>query len=31
VEKWQSGGVADLKAGLTAVDKQNNAALKLGQ
>ena len=31
VEKWQSGGVPDLKAGLTAVDKQNNAALKLGQ
>ncbi|WP_328676296.1 ABC transporter substrate-binding protein [Streptomyces sp. NBC_00343] len=31
VEKWQSGGVSDLKAGLAAVDKQNNAALKLGQ
>jgi multiple sugar transport system substrate-binding protein len=31
VEKWQSGSVTDLKAGLDAVDKQNNAALKLGQ
>jgi hypothetical protein len=31
VEKWQSGAVPDLKAGLTAVDQQNNAALKLGQ
>jgi len=31
VEKWQSGDVPDLKAALAAVDKQNNAALKLGQ
>jgi len=31
VEKWQSDAVPDLKAGLIAVDKQNNAALKLGQ
>src|SRR5262249_5654867 len=30
-EKWQDGQVADLKAGLAEVDKQNNAALKLGQ
>ena len=31
VDKWQSGQVPDLKAGLLQVDKQNNAALKLGQ
>ena len=30
-EKWQSGQVPDLKAGLAQLDKQNDAALKLGQ
>ena len=29
--KWQSGQIPDLEAGLKAVDKQNDAALKLGQ
>ncbi|GAA1987365.1 ABC transporter substrate-binding protein [Catenulispora subtropica] len=29
-EKWQDGGVPDLKAGLAELDKQNDAALSLG-
>lgn len=30
-QKWQDGQVSDLAAGLAAVDKQNDAALALGQ
>jgi multiple sugar transport system substrate-binding protein len=30
-EKWQDGQVTDLQAGLATLDKQNDAALKLGQ
>jgi multiple sugar transport system substrate-binding protein len=30
-DKWQTGQIADLRSGLKAVDKQNNAALSLGQ
>jgi multiple sugar transport system substrate-binding protein len=29
-EKWQDGGVSDLKTGLAQLDKQNDAALSLG-